>query len=244
MINIRDQFINKVKAIASDSVGSFVILQLGVQQHKQYANSHPNAKILVGAGGPGTPGNRPVKYAPTHDRIQATLTTNKNMVLRLFLAELVQTWFDFLADIYEKALADNLNGVQSYTIPAAKTKVNFSLSGSLLTQQLKETACKDFDFLPAKEKLKIIKDTLSKNLSDQAAQLDTIRTNIKVRNILQHGNGIVSAEDLSELGSSSIKEDHGNSIKSVTAGQKISRTPFDIENLVDAMVDVACALIP
>ena len=244
MINIRDKFINKLKAIASDSIGSFVILQIGIKEHQKIAKLHPNSKIHVGAGAPGATGVRSVKYAPTHGGIQTTLTNNGNMVFELFLAELVQTWFDFLADIYEKALLDSLNGIQSYSIPASKTKVNFSLSGPLLTQQIKEAACKDFDFLPAKEKLKTIKDTLGENLSGQSAQLDTIKINIKVRNILQHSNRVVSTEDLSDLGASGIEEDHGNSTNVVTAGQKISRTSYDIENFVDAMVDVAYVLIP
>ena len=40
----RDKFINKLKAIASDSIGSFVILQIGIKEHQKIAKLHPNSK--------------------------------------------------------------------------------------------------------------------------------------------------------------------------------------------------------
>jgi hypothetical protein len=61
---------------------------------------------------------------------------------------------------------------------------------------------------------------------------------------LQHVSGLVSLEDLSDLGMGSIIEDHGNNTVAKAAGQRVTRTAFDIENLTDALVDIANALIP
>jgi hypothetical protein len=138
MIVIRDKFVDKVRAIASDSVGSFVVLQMGVKQHQQHAALHPNATIQVGAGAPDTPRVRAVKYAPTHGQIQTSLSNNRNLILELHVAKLVQAWFDFLSDVYEKAIDDNLNHSQGYSIPASKFKVDLSLSGSQFKQQIDE----------------------------------------------------------------------------------------------------------
>ena len=103
--------------------------------------------------------------------------------MSFFLTEIIQYWFDFLLDIYTKVLQANLSGYSNYPIPAVRLKVDLSLSGADLSQNIKDTACKDFDFLAAPEKLKIIQKVLSIDLSstipnDVALLKPTFRTSV------------------------------------------------------------------
>lgn len=224
-------------------MGAYVVFQLGIQQHQSLSNTYPNSPISVALGHPNNPG-RKIKYAPTHQEIQSMLQSNPNILLELFLTEIIQYWFDFLLAIYTEVLEANLLSNSNYPIPDTKLKVNLSLSGVNLSQNIKDTACKDFDFLKASEKLKIIKEALDVNLLTIPSDIALLKTNIQVRNILQHRNAIVNQKDLSDLGTASIDEDHGNSQKSIVAGQKITRTPFDLENLTDSLINIAKTLIP
>lgn len=117
-------------------------------------------------------------------------------------------------------------------------------TGSALIDNIEASACKNFDFLAAPEKLKIIKTLLGVSLNAISNDTTILKTNIQVRNILQHRNGTVDAKDLSDLGVSSIEKDHGNSTSAILAGQKITRTCFDIENLVDSLINIAKTLVP
>lgn len=125
-----------------------------------------------------------------------------------------------------------------------KIKVNLSLSGRQLNQHIIESACKDLDFLNARSKLKTIEKTLGKDLTGIISQRQLLLVNVKVSNILQHAVGIISNEDLTDLGIASITEDHGDPIVSIFARQKVTRTAFDIENLTDALIQIANTLIP
>ncbi|MFM2429003.1 MAG: hypothetical protein RLZZ511_216 [Cyanobacteriota bacterium] len=245
MLNIREQFVSKISDKALYSIGTYVVLVKGMTMHRESLAAGLDAPMVVAAGPPDVSGVRVIKYQPTNSQASEIVAENNYMIFEAFLAELVQIWFDFLADIYEQAIEDNLQGKDHpYPIPEAKVKVDFSLSGFKLNQQLKKSARKDFDFLPAKDKLKIVRKTLQKDLSGKEAQLKLIKTNIYIRNILQHGNGIVSSEALKDLGVDVIQEDHGNRRQDVLANQKVSVTPYDIENFVDAMIEVAQTLIP
>lgn len=244
MKSIRINFSQKITDTVADAVGTAMVLQLGVGQHNSIATSHPDAKMYIGAGPPGMPGVRAVTYSPTHTQIQAKLNSNQNLIFELYATELVQDWFDFLLALYEKAVHENISNSQSYGVPSAKVKVDLSLSGGALLNQIENSAAKDFGHLPAKEKLRIVSAALNKSITTQNVHIDIVRTNIKVRNILQHAGGIVSQEDLDELGVNSLTEDHGNTQKSISVGQRISRTAFDLENFVNSMISIANVLAP
>ena len=244
MITIKNNFINKITTTTTNAIGAYSILQIGKQSHQITASQYPNAINIVGAGTPNSPGVRTVKYSPTHSQVQTYLSNNREMILELFLTQLIQEWFDFLAVIYITAVDENLNNNGTYSIPSTKLKLDLSTLSNTVNTQIIASASKDFDFLPAKEKLKTVEKTLNKNLSTMVIEKRLLNVNIKVRNILQHSSGIISPEDLVELGASSIDEDHGNNTVSKTAGQKITRTAFDIENITDKLIDIANVLIP
>ncbi len=243
---VRDKFINRISSSTADAVSAYFVLQIGIDSHKVLATQYPTAKIRVGDGNPGEPGIRVVKYTPTHLQTQDKLSGNRNIILELYLSQIVQEWFDFLADIYEKAIDDNLKQNAGYGIPHSKIKVDLSLSTTQLTQQIKASACKNFDFLNAKEKLNTIEKTLSQDLSSLTSQKQLLSVNITVRNILQHAAGVVSKDDLKNLGLEGkyITEDHGIKTISIRAGDRVSRTIYDIENFTDSLIDIAKALIP
>jgi len=240
---IRDNFINKITETATNAVGAYIILLLGINSHQQMTNSHPNATIHMGAGPPDAADVREISFAPTHQQTQNTFQSNRNILSELFFTEIIQYWFEFLLEIYGDALRRNMAGETDYPIPNAKPKIDFTLSGTDLTQNIENSACKEFDFLAASEKLRVIKTILGVNLTTIDADIKLLKTNIQVRNILQHRRGVVSEKDLSELGVHSIIEDHGNLTKEITADQKISRTVYDIENLVGSLIIIAKTLV-
>jgi hypothetical protein len=244
MITIKNNFINKITTTTTNAVGTYSILQNGIASHQAIAAQYPSATNMVGAGAPTTPGVRTVKYSPTHSQVQTHLSNNREIILELFLTQLIQEWFDFLAEIYEKSLDENFNNNGTFPIPSAKLKLDLSVTSNTLITHIISSASKNFDFLPAKEKLKIIEKILNKNLSNMTAEKQLLAVNVKVRNILQHSSGIISADDLTELGASFIEEDHGNNIVRKIVGQKVTRTAFDIENITDKIIDIANSLIP
>lgn len=241
---IRDDFLNKIATTASNAVGASVVLQLGINNHKATAQQYPNAQLLVGDGPPGQSGTRSVQFAPTHQYIQNQLQQNRNVLYELYLTEIIQHWFDFLSDIYRKAVCDTLRCNANYALPKIQVRIDFNEASSNINSHIEEIASNNFDFLSADEKLKVIRKTLSINLTAIQSDINLIRINVKVRNILQHNLGVVSSDDLSELGVSSIDVDEGNSIKSIIADQKITRTAFDIENLVTSLATVVKTLVP
>lgn len=244
MQSIKNSFISEITQSATIAVGASVVLQLGINNHQKIATNHPNATLRMGAGLPGTVGVRAIQLAPTHHQIQNILSNNRDILFELYLTELIQHWFDFLGDVYKKAISDNLSGATQYSIPVVKIKVNFALTGSSLNQSLVDSACGDFSFLSAPDKLKTVRKILRVDLASVVNDVALIKENIQVRNILQHRGGIISSGDLADLGVTSITEDHGNSTKAIVAGQKVTRTGFDIENLVNSLTTVSSTLIP
>ena len=239
---IKNEFIIKITQSAKNAVGSSIVLQIGINGHQQIASTHPNATLRMEAGSPVV---RKINLAPTHQQIQNILTNNRNILFELYLTELVQYWLDFLDNIYRKALQDNLSGATKYSIPLTKCNVNFTLTGQMnLSQSLIDSACNDFNFLAASHKLKTVKKLLGINLLLVANHETVIKTNIQVRNILQHRKGIVCSSDLKKLNVRFITEDHGDTISNIAAKDKITRTGFDIENFVHSLIIIAKTLIP
>lgn len=245
MQTIRDSFINKIALSAQNSVGATTVLQLGINEHAPIATQFPNSSIKIGVGHPTSQNARAISFSPTHKQTQNILQNNRNILFELYLTEIVQHWFDFLSEIYERALSSNLSGNSGYTLEKIRiSTVDFSSLTALKNSAIK-SAVDDFDFLRAAEKTKIIKKILNITFSQQEEKdIAVIKTNIQVRNILQHNGGIVKQKDIDELGTNHIEQDEGNTITRIVAGQKITRTAFDIEKLVSSMIKIANVIIP
>lgn len=241
---IRDDFIKRIQTTAASAIGVSVVLQLGIIKHLNFTLQNPDAQLLVGIGEPDNQDARVVQFAPTHQEIQSKLRGNRDIIYGLYLTELVQYWFDFLSSIYRKVVNEKLNGRAHYRIPIVQLKIDFDKASNNATEHIEEVACKNFYFLESSEKLKVVKKILDVNLEPVENDIKNIKANILVRNIFQHKFGIVSSDDLSRLGASNIEVDEGNNIKNVQAGEKITRTAFDIEKFVLSLINVAKTLIP
>ena len=244
MQSIRTNFQTKIETTLSNAVGTSVVLQIGVHHHAVHAKRTPNARLFVGVGPPGEAGSRAVQAAPTHRAIHQLLKQNGNILYELHLAELVQHWFDFLSDLYQKIISEKLRRSANYTPPKTKIHFDFDDASNDVITHIEEMTQKEFDFLNADEKLKAIRKSLNVDLSSYTQDEMTIRANVKIRNISQHGLGIVDASDLRKLGISSFQVDQGGAIDQVGVGQRITRTAFDLENLVGAMTNISGALVP
>jgi len=244
MESIKKDFIGKIQSAVTDSIGVYCILGVGKNEHAKSASQYPDARFLVGAGDPNDKNSRIVKFAPTHSSIQNKLDKNPNLILELYLTEIIQHWYDFLIDLYEKSLRCNFYQGAEYPIPKAKINIDLSLKDNALYEQVIETSLKDFDFLSASAKLKIINKILSANFDGIENDIKTLKVNIQVRNILQHRLGSVNKKDLSDLGCSYIEEDHGNKVNRIKDGEKVTRTVYDIETLVDSLTNIANKLVP
>ena len=244
MESIRNYFINKIESSARNANGTHAVLQLGIEQYEKQTSNHQTATVFIGAGPPGDPNTRIGKYTPTHQEIRTKLQNNNNIIFELYLTEIIQYWFDFLAELYSFVINQNLNGSATFDIPKSKINIDFTKSNSDLIAWVRKQSKNEFDFKSADEKLKIIKKITSADFNSISLDLSILKTNIQVRNILQHNNGEITQKDLKYLGRQNIEQDEGNKITYVSGGDKVSRTPFDIENLVISMKRIANQLVP
>jgi len=243
MENIKNDFIGKIQTAVTDSIGVYCILGMGQGEHAKIAIQYPEARFMVGAGHPNDKDARVIKFAPTHRSIQNKLDSSPNLILELYLTEIMQHWYDFLLDLYENSLNCNFFHGAEYPIPKARINIDLSLKDNALYNQIITTSLKDFDFLSAGDKLKTVKKILAVDLNGIESDIKILKTNIQVRNILQHRLGYVNEKDLSDLGCSYLEEDHGSEMKKIKSGEKVSRTVYDLEELVNSLTKIANKLV-
>ncbi|EGQ8962203.1 hypothetical protein DC914_RS28015 [Vibrio parahaemolyticus] len=242
MKKIKTNFVDKIETSITEALGFHTLISFGKLKHSEQVGGSPNARTMFGVGHPNNP-QRTILYAPKHIDIQRKVNEKPNVVLELYLTEIIQHWFDFLAELYQKALEENYFNSGSYSIPSSKVKLDLTLKDNDLYNSIIDSCVRDFDFLQAKEKLKQIKLTLAADLSNLQADEQLINENIQIRNILQHRLGKVSSKDLSDLGISSFSQDKGDSTIKISAGDRITRTVFDLEKLVISLKRVADKLV-
>jgi hypothetical protein len=245
LYQIKVKFIDGVDEKACLAFGVFGVLQSGINTHWKLTESTPNSRMFIGIGNPSN-FKRIIKYIPTHKNIHDELIKNKDIILNLYFGELIQYWYDYLSDIYLALLKWNIYHNGKFNIQSENLKIDLSLSKDGLIQNVIDSAIKNFDFLPASEKLNRVKKALSKTEEDWkkgSEYINNIRTNIQIRNIMQHNLGIISAEDLQFAGCKNFEEDHGDAMEYKTVGMKITRTPYDIEKFVDSMKLLANIII-
>lgn len=242
MRNIKVKFVDKVETSVTEALGFHTLIYFGQMKHAEQTGGTPNARSMFGVGHPSNP-SRMVSYAPRHIDIQRKVQDKSNVILELYLTEIIQHWFDFLGEIYRKALVENYFNNGNYSIPPSKVKLDLTLKDNDLYNSIIESCVRDFDFLQAKEKLKQIKNTLGADLSLLQSEERVINENIQIRNILQHRLGKVTSKDLSDLGISFLSEDHGDSITKISANHRITRTVYDLEKLVLSLKKIADKLV-
>jgi len=243
MESIRDDFINKIETSARDANGVYVLMQIGSNTHAIQAKKHPNGKYYTGVGNPNDPSTRFCIYTPSNQAIQTNIKNNKTIIFEMYLTEIVQHWFEFLTNLYSFAVSQNIDGLSNFIIPKSKINIDYSLSSNDLIEWIKSESKKDFDFKSSEEKLRILRKMMSKDFREHTNDISVIKTNIQVRNILQHKNRLITQEDLIHLGKQYIELDEGNKITQLLAGDKVTRTAFDIENFVVSLIKIAKLLV-
>lgn len=240
MKTIVEQFISKLNDTASEAYGVYFVIKQGIMAHKQLEKIDPHAKVMIYANNPSVPG-RHIKQTTTIRSIYSKLSQNERLIFEIYLSKIIQLWFDFLEDLYKYALTNNLYHKGRYSVPTEKLKIDLSISSEEIKKEIIDKAVENFSFLSAKEKLSRIKKiyNMKTELHDNK-DINLININIQIRNIIQHNMGIIQKSDLDILGVNEIEEDEGISKKVLKKeGDKILRTPFDIENLVEAMINSA-----
>ncbi|RZQ75857.1 hypothetical protein [Vibrio vulnificus] len=244
MEDIRNRFIEKIFASAREAIGVSCITYMGKAEHQRSAMRYPDARFFVGAGDPNDPKARRVNIAPTHREIQNTLASTPNLVLELYLTVIIQHWFDFLSEIYEEAMRRNYFGGGDYPVPKLKVQLDPTLKDNELYEHLIKVSVDDFDFIKAQDKFNIVRKILNVQVEFNSPECQLLKVNIQVRNALQHRLGILTEKDFSDLGSKSIEEDHGDRVVQKSVGQRVTRTEYDIEALVNALNSLSRTLIP
>ncbi len=126
-----------------------------------------------------------------------------NRVIELFHGELIQYWFDFLADIYFHMVLTVLDGTNTWALPRTQIPIDLkehdpNQTNDLLAKSLYES----FTFLPAKQKREIVFKALStsKSMADRLAKVKAkvafIEQNVTIKNVIQHHHGVLKKSDL------------------------------------------------
>lgn len=158
------------------------------------------------------------------------------------LCNMIIYWNDFLADIFGKRLNEHFTGEN--ILPdniAKKIKSTISLcdlAGSNL-DKIQEVLLYSFNFLPHKERLKLIEQMLDKSL--QINVISQITKAVEVRNVIQHHNSIVTSDSLKRLGCNTIEifNNDGNAIH-FGHGDQIQLTLAEIMCSRNALFNAAC----
>jgi len=186
MKGIKENFISKITYSAKKSTGLSLVLKLGTELCKKNPATNPEDKLVIGAGHPDDKNSRLVKYSLTYEENDILLNRSRDILFELFLTEIIQHWFTFLLEIYENALLENLRGGNKYPIKVSRLTLDLSKERDELIENIHENACRNFDFIKADEKLKTVKNLLNVNLVQIENDIKILKSNIKIRNILQH----------------------------------------------------------
>lgn len=124
------------------------------------------------------------------------MPTIRPSVLENCLCNIVIAWNDLLSDLFLKSLNDHLTGAIKLPENIVR-KIKTSVSLGSLTN-LQDDFLDSFNFLPHKERLKLIEQILNVKI-DEAVKGKIIKA-IEMRNVIQHHNSIVTEDLLKRLG--------------------------------------------
>jgi hypothetical protein len=246
MISIRDEFIASVEETACDAMGVHVVMLGGISASRAMYESTLTESIELAAD---EDGSRVIRYSPTHEDVLATLKDNPFLAIEVFHGIVIQRWHEFLSDVYRAGVAQELDTPGKYELGVIDLRLDAgAVSAVALLEEVANAARVRFDFtVKSKEKLRVVAKMLKRTaaIRQPAIQVhvDTINQNVVARNVLQHNRGILRSDDLDELGAKELPVDLGLKILYASAGFRIHRTPFDLDNCVASVVAVARELV-
>ncbi len=182
----------------------------------------------------------------TNQMVHKHLSKYPHQVIEIFHAQLVQHWFDFLANVYRAMVMDTLKRDYDWKLPSAGIKISFGDFGvKPMDFNIAQSCVREFSFKSAKEKQKIVFKALcpglneSKRLEEVKASISVIEQNIEIRNILQHHHGKIRVENLGRTGCKHFQIAISDTEKiEVKAGDQVFRTFRDLEFFSEAISEV------
>jgi hypothetical protein len=159
-----------------------------------------------------------------------------HFILEVYHVRLVQLWNNLLDDIFCILIEEHINGGRRFSeLKKQQVKVDFDSTEDLLVQ-LKEKLIEDFAFVDYPERQRIINKALNPNDKGQN-ELDNLKKNILIRNLIQHRGSIVDDYILGKLGSSQVQlyDDDGD-LKTYRPGDKILLSIPEIHNFIRSLL--------
>ncbi|WP_416268955.1 hypothetical protein SD235_08010 [Burkholderia cepacia] len=228
------KFISDVTNRTKSAIGQYCLVALGRAQHQQIVGQYPDAVFRVGDGFPNAP-TREVKYNPTHREIANGSDHSSALVLEGALSDLVHQWFDYLEMLYENALRETIEGRENYSFSTVQPRLSISeLRGPDAIEHVISQIVRAFNFEESKSKFRIIRKMYEVDQTAIEPAIATVNKFVLVRNLFEHHQGKPTAKDISDVGGK-LTLDEGD----VQAGQQIVLSPYDIEAVADAMIEVA-----
>lgn len=232
MKEIRERFISKIRKKAKQALGIHAALLLSKP-------SFPADHNKVYFGGAPADGSLQIKYVPTFGEIKETLSNRENIVLELFLADMIQAWFEFQNAIFCSLVRDNQSHYNKWLIkPTPKP----ALAPGASKKDAIEAYRTWFDRMKSEEKLILLRKALEVSISQNL--IEKINQYVTKRNLLQHNEGLIRQKDIDKSGGKNFTRLRGKKVQSIRSGDRIDPTPYDIEDLADTLIEVARILIP
>ena len=177
--------------------------------------------------------------------IYSIYDAHKAAIPELVHAQMVEKWYDFLNQLFEKIVIDHFSGVKSYPkVPELKVTIDFSIDNSTtLIENIPERAREWFDFIKADKKIGKIEKLLGIRI-DQQLKSD-IKKHIVVRNLLEHNKGVIRCRDVNELGNQVINLiDDSATSKDFKVGDRVKITFYELLRIRDDFHKAASIMIP
>lgn len=126
-----------------------------------------------------------------------------SFILEVYQHELIQLWNLLLNKLFCVFLELHISGARRFSeFNIQKVRIDFDSDEDLINQ-LKESSKKEYSFQEYSKRVKTIDSALNPK-KGALEELNTIRTHILIRNLIQHGEGVVNDYILRELGSKGL----------------------------------------
>ena len=170
---------------------------------------------------------------------------NRDALIESFHAEMVQSWYTFLIDLFSFILSEVRDGNLIYKIPKLEIEVRGdSVASDNLRDEILSAMVKNFDSKKSFEKFNFIKNILKKKTSEFDPELSIVKGEIVLRNLLQHNHGKIRQRDVDMAGVKYFRSRNRNgNIEEYSIGEKIHRTVFDLRNLAAALESISSKLV-
>lgn len=175
---------------------------------------------------------------------------HQNAIEEMIHTEFVQKWHDFLGNVFEQILIEQLAGKKCYkvldNVSIKKIDLSTAEPNNIITK-VQESALNSFNFEPADKRLDTIMTALDKKKIIPGDLKKAIQKHITVRNVFQHNNGFLRSDDITKLdkGATEITLLDKDAIpEPKKAGDALIITYWELEAVKQDFYKAASLLIP